>query len=77
MPSLTNNQRKSNGRVSPMDAETIERINNPTMIPIDTKENVTSKSFIYRLLKKKEEKQTKPEGPKLKSFEIVSERVFY
>ena len=70
MPSLSNIQRKSNGRVSPLNEAAAEQITNASMSPVETK-----KGFFYRLLKKKdEEKPTKPQGFKLKAFEIVSER---
>lgn len=90
MQPTSNGFHKPNGRVSPMDDETAKKlakteINNTFLVtpndPVEpTKEEVTQKSFIYRLFKKDQkekpqekevEKKKQPEAPKLKSFEIV------
>ena len=87
MLSASNGHAKSNGRVSPMDEETIERmgkqeIKNTNLLvpedPVEPTPTVVKKSFIARLFKKEqqekkevEEEKKKPDVPKLKSFEIV------
>ena len=52
MPSLSNIQSKSNGRVSPLNEAAAEQITNGSMSPVETK-----KGFFYRLLKKKDEER--------------------
>jgi hypothetical protein len=76
---------KSNAKVSPIDEDAMNRLSkeelNNTHIavpkdPAASNQDVVKTSFIHRLFKKeKKEKQLeikkKPEGPKLKKFEIV------
>ncbi|CAF0902236.1 unnamed protein product [Adineta steineri] len=83
MPGL-NGSAKANGKVSPMDEETAKRLskaeidNTLLMVPNDPVEptqEVAKKGFLYRLFKKESKKKEppapkKPEGPKLKTFEI-------
>jgi hypothetical protein len=87
----SNGHAKSNGRVSPMDENTIKQLakqetdNTNVLVtddPVKTTATIVQKSWIYRLFEKdqkEEEKEVeakvevkkKPEGPKLKTFEIV------
>ena len=85
MPSISNGYHKSNGRVSPMDDATIEKmaeqeINNTNVIvngdPVQPSKEVVNKNFLYRFFKRDKKEQNikpnkKPQGPKLKTFEIV------
>ena len=85
MLSTTNGHRKSSGKVSPMDADTFQQLSKQEIIsthvdlakvPDEHAETITETSIFNRLFKKvqkgKEAQQKKkPEGPKLKTFEIV------
>jgi hypothetical protein len=87
MQPTSNGFHKSNGSVSPVDEETMKKLgnqqNNHTngKVPDTTIESpvtVVKKNFIQRLFKKDEKEKEKevvqkkkPEGPKLKNFEIV------
>jgi hypothetical protein len=79
MQPTSNGHHKSNGKVSPVNGETLKKLeeNNHTNGTIPEIGEV-KKNFIQRLFKKdKNEKEKeavpkkKPEGPKLKNFEIV------
>jgi len=87
MLSTSNGHPKSNGKVGPIDEHTTKQLgvpehnNTKVMVPSDTaetKQEVVKKNFIYRLFKKDEkekekeaQEKKKPQGPKLKTFEIV------
>jgi hypothetical protein len=76
---------KSNAKVSPMDEDAMNGLSKKELDnthiavpndPVASNQDVVKTSFIHRLFKKeKKEKQLeikkKPEGPKLKKFEIV------
>lgn len=84
MQPTANGHAKSNGKVSPTDAETMEKLGkediNNTYVklpedPVEPTQTAPKKSIFARLFKKdlkgKEGEKKKPEGPKLKTFEIV------
>jgi len=87
MLSTSNGHPKSNGKVSPLDEHTTKPLGIPEdnntkfMVPndaVEIKQEVVKKNFIYSLFKKDEkqkekeaEQKKKPQGPKLKTFEIV------
>lgn len=85
MLSTTNGHRKSSGKVSPTDAETFQQLSKQKIngthadfaeIPVEQIESTTEKSVFNRLFKKvrkgnEAKRKEKPEGPKLKTFEIV------
>lgn len=83
LPTANGHRKSSGGKVNPTDGETIKKLSqqeiNNTHVklpedPVQPTEAITKKSIFARLFKKKEkEAQTKkkPEGPKLKAFEIV------
>ena len=80
-----NGHSKFNGKVGPTNAETIEKLDkqeiNNTHVklpedPVEPTQTVLKKSIFARLFKKdakekEAEKKKKPDGPKLKTFEIV------
>ncbi len=70
-----NGNAKSNGKVHPIDEDAIKE--NGISIPNEPTKEVSKKEFIFENDKKDNQKENeapikkKPQGPKLKTFEIV------
>ena len=65
---------KSNGKITPMDDDTVNRLGKEMIDSVKTTEGQSKKSFFQRCFKRKEEKpveEKKPKARKLKMFEIV------
>jgi hypothetical protein len=85
MLSASNGRHISNGRITPINGDIVKQeIKYTNTIapndPIEPKQDIAKKNFIYRLFQKDKNKiekekepvqKKKPEGPKLKRFEIV------
>jgi hypothetical protein len=82
MQPTSNGHHKSNGKISPINEDTMKKLeNNNHSNGTISEKMVEKKNFIQRLFKKDENdkekeivQKKKPEGPKLKNFEIV--RIF-
>lgn len=76
MPHIANGHQPFGGKIRPTDAETIRNLGNPEHTKPTTKKNFFTRIF-KRSQKSNDEQNKKPEGPKLKTFEIVCFLSYY